>query len=208
METVLDVYARPYDPAHPVICFDECSKELHRHLTPPIHDRHGDRIDAAYGREGMVPLHVWVEPQTGRMGVRVTQQRTKHEFAAAIRAVLAAYPEADRVTVLLDNLNTHRLASLYAAFAPPEAAALRRRVEFVHTPKHGSWLNMAELAISVLSRAVLKEQRFPTQADLELAVTRWVAAHNADPHPIDWTFDVDAARIKMPRVYPITPHVN
>jgi hypothetical protein len=205
MEEVLDVYARPRDPAQPVICFDECCKELHRHLIPPIQTAHDHLVDAGYGRAGMVPLHVWIEPHTGRMGVRVTQQRTKHEFAAAIRDLLAAYPDADRVTVVLDNLNTHRISSLSAAFSPPEAAALRRRLVFVHTPKHGSWLNMAELAISVLSRAVLKQRRFPTQAELEQAVARWVAAHNTDPHPINWSFAVDTARAKMPRVYPIIP---
>jgi hypothetical protein len=206
MEEILDVYARPPDPTHPVICFDECCKELQHHLRSPIRDGGGAKVDTEYGRDGMAPLHVWIEPQTGRMGVRVTEHRTKMEFAEAMRALLAAYPQAERVTVVLDNLNTHRISSLYAAFSPPEAAALRRRLKFVYTPKHGSWLNMAEIAISVLSRAVLKDQRFPTQAMVAEHVTAWVNAHNRAPRPYTWTFDVDKARAKMPRVYPlITP---
>lgn len=203
METVLDVYAQPYDPTHPVVCFDECCKELHQLVRPTLHGRDGERVDAEYERHGMAPLHVWIEPLTGRMGVQVTERRTKQEFAEAIADLLATYPDAKQVTVVLDNLNTHRIAALYAAFPAPEAARLRRRLTFVHTPNHASWLNMAELAISVLSRAVLKDQCFATRADLADAVTGWVAARNDTRHPINWSFNVDRARATMPRVYPI-----
>ena len=203
METVLDVYAQPYDPAHPVVCFDECCKELHQLVRSTIQARDGERVDAEYERHGMAPLHVWIEPRTGRMGVQVTERRTTREFAEAIRALVEAYPEAEQLTVVLDNLNTHRVAALYAAFPATEAARLRRRLTFVHTPKHASWLNMAELAISVLSRAVLKDQCFATRTELETAVTDWVAARNTAPHPITWRFNVDRARAKMPRVYPV-----
>lgn len=205
MEEVLDAYNLLYDPAFPVVCFDECCKELHRHLLPPIVDATGTRVDTSYGRNGMAPLHVWIEPHTGRMGAQVTARRTQREFAHAIRDLVAGYPEATRVTIVLDNLNTHRIGAFYQAFPPEEARALRQRVRFVHTPKHGSWLNCAEVAISVLSRAVLKGQRFPTRDDLVVAVRQWVERHNADPHPIDWTFTVDDARARMPRVYPIVP---
>lgn len=203
METVLDVYAQPYDPAHPVVCFDECCKELHHQLRAALQGRDGERVDVEYERQGMAPMHVWIEPHTGRMGVQVTERRTNREFAEAIRALAAAYPAAEQITVVLDNLNTHRMGALYATFPAPEAAALRRRLALVSTPKHASWLNMAELAISVLSRAVLKDQCFATQAALEEAVTAWVAARNTTPHPIAWTFNVDRARAKMPRVYPL-----
>lgn len=203
MEAVLDVYAQPYDPLHPVVCFDECCKELHQLVRPILQGRGGERVDAEYERHGMAPLHVWIEPRTGRMGVQTTERRTTREFAQAIRDLVDAYPAAAQLTVVLDNLNTHRFAALYAAFPAAEAARLRRRLTFVHTPKHASWLNMAELAISVLSRAVLKDQCFATRADLEDAVTGWVAARNATPHPITWQFNVDRARAKMPRVYPV-----
>jgi hypothetical protein len=208
MEAVLDVYAHPPDPTHPVVCFDECCKELHQAVRPSLHDRHGERVDPDYARQGMAPLHVWIEPHTGRMGVQVTQRRTNREFAEAIAQLVAAYPHAEQITVVLDNLNTHRIAALYAAFPAPEAARLRRRVRLVHTPIHASWLNMAEIAISVLSRAVMKDQRFATRAALEAAVTTWVAAHNTDPQPITWRFDVDRARAIMPRVYPVVELVK
>lgn len=203
METVLDVYAQPYDPLHPVVCFDECCKELQRSVRPTLHGQDGDRVDPEYERHGMAPLHVWIEPHTGRMGVRVTERRTNQEFAEAIRQLLAAYPDADQVTVVLDNLNTHRIGALYAAFPAIEAARLRRRVRLVHTPVHASWLNMAEIAISVLSRAVLKARRVASRDELTEVVTRWVTAHNANPRPITWSFNVDQARAKMPRVYPV-----
>lgn len=203
LETVLDVYAQPYDPRHPVICFDECCKELRSQMRLPLHAPDGERVDPEYERHGMAPLHVWIEPQTGRMGVQATERRTNREFAEAMRELVDAYPAAEQITVVLDNLNTHRIGALYAAFPAPVAATLRRRLTFVHTPKHASWLNMAELAISVLSRAVLKDQCFATRAALEEAVTTWVGAHNVAPRPINWTFTVDRARARMPRVYPV-----
>jgi len=208
METTLDVYARPYDPTHPVLCFDECAKELRAHVRPPRQERAGRKVDPEYERHGMAPIHLWIEPHTGRMGARVTTQRTRYEFADAVQAMVAAYPEAPTITVVLDNLNTHSYAALYDAFPPVEAARLRRRVHLVKTPKHGSWLNIAELGISVLSRGVLKHQRFVSHAALETQVTAWITAHNADPHPINWTFDVDTARARMPRVYPIPKNAS
>lgn len=203
MEGLLLLYARRYDPTHPVICFDECSKELRRHVRPPVRDHQGVRIDSEYARNGMAAIHVWVEPLTGRLGAQVTPQRRRREFAFAIRDLVAQYPDAAQITVVLDNLNTHRPGSLYQAFPPEEAAALLARLRFVHTPVHASWLNMAEIAISVLSRAVLKDQYVPTRVDLETAITAFVAEHNAHPTPITWTFTVDRARARMPHVYPI-----
>jgi hypothetical protein len=203
MEAILDVYARPYDLTHPVICFDECAKELRAHVRVPRHDRAGRKVDPEYERHGMAPIHVWIEPHTGRMGALVTTQRTRYEFADALRAIVEASPQAPTITLVLDNLNTHTYAALYDAFPAAEAARLRRRVHLVKTPKHGSWLNIAELAISVLSRSVLKHQRFASHAVLEAQLAAWITAHNADPHPINWTFAVDTARARMPRVYPV-----
>lgn len=206
METVLDVYARPYDPFHPVICFDECAKELRAHVRPPRQERAARKVDPAYERHGLAPIHVWIEPHTGRMGALVTTQRTRYAFADAVRSIVTAYPAALTITLVLDNLNTHTYAALYDAFAPEEAARLRRRVQLVKTPKHGSWLNIAELGISVLSRAVLKHQRFTSHATLAAQIAAWITDHHADPHPITWSFDVDTARARMPRVYPIPKH--
>jgi hypothetical protein len=203
MEQVLDTYALPDDPAHPVVCFDECSKDLRGHVVPPIVDETGTRIDTDYVRNGMAPLHIWIEPRTGRMGAMVSERRTKTAFARAMQALLAGYPDAAHVTVVLDNLNTHRIGAFYQTFPPDEARHLARRIRFVHTPRHGSWLNMAELAISVLSRAVLHQQRLPNRAVLEATVTAWITRHNRHPHPFTWQWDVDRARARMPRVYPI-----
>lgn len=203
MEQVIDTYLMPYDPAHPVICFDECGTTLQRHIRPPIVDASGTRNDAEYARNGMAPLNVWVEPHTGRMGVQLSERRTKVAFARAIRTMVAEYPEAEQVTIVLDNLNTHRIGALYHTFPAEEARQLAKRVTFVYTPKRGSWLNMAELAISVFSRAVLHRQRIPDRATLDALVSAWVSRHNRDPHPFDWTWDVDRARTRMPRLYPI-----
>lgn len=203
METTLDISHQPYDAAHPVVCFDACSKALQSHVTPPRVDRGGTRVDPHDHRGGMTPLHVWIEPRTGRMGAMTTPQRTRVEFAEAMRELVAQFPDAEQVTVVLDNLNTHTMSALYAAFPPAEAAAIRRRLHLVHIPVHASWLNIAEVAISVLSRAVLAGQRMATRAELEARLVAWIADHNANPHPVDWTWDVDKARSQLPRVYPI-----
>lgn len=200
---MLDVYHRPYDSAHPVVCFDECAKELEGHVHPPLRDRRGGRYDPEYCRHGMTPLHVWLEPHTGIMGVAVTAQRRQLEFAQAMQQLVAAFPNATTITVVLDNLNTHSIAALYATLPAAEAAAIRRIVRLVYTPIHGSWVNMAELGISVLSKAVLAKQRFASRDDLADTLATWIADHNANPHPINWRFDVDRARARMPRVYPI-----
>jgi hypothetical protein len=206
MEQVLDTYLTAYDPTHPVVCFDECSKELRGHLVAPIVDETGTRVDTDYVRNGLAPMHIWIEPLTGRMGAMVSERRTKTAFARAMRELLAGYPDAEQVTVVLDNLNTHRIGAFYQTFPPEEARRLIKRIRFVHTPRHGSWLNMAEVAISVLSRAVLHKQRLPNRAELEAVVTAWVTRHNRTPHPFTWQWDIDRARARMPRVYPIIDH--
>jgi len=137
------------------------------------------------------------------MGASTTSQRTRVEFAEAMRELVAQFPAAEQITVVLDNLNTHTVSALYAAFPPAEAAAIRRRIQLVHIPVHASWLNIAEVASSVLSRAVLAGQRIATRAELEDRLVAWIAEHNTDPHPVDWTWDVDKARAQIPRVYPI-----
>lgn len=205
MEALLDRYAAAPDPARPLVCFDECGKELRADTRPPIPARPGQdaKQDVEYQRCGSVPMHLWVAPHTGRMGITVTRQRTHREFALAMRDLVDVhFPEATQVVVVLDNLNTHTAAALYRVFPPAEARRILRRLEFQFTPKHGSWLNMAELEISVLSRAVLKLRRFASPDELAAVLADWTCHRNAHPHPIRWSFRVEDARRRMPRTYP------
>ena len=181
MEDVLELYAEPYDPARPVVCFDEVSKELHGEARPPLPARPGDvaREDCEYTREGTANVFLAVEPLAGRRHLAVTERRARADFAGQMKRLCdELYPEADVIRVVLDNLNTHGPASLYAAFAPEEARRLTRRLEFHHTPVHASWLNMAELEFSVLARQCLG-RRIATREELAREVASWEAGRNA-----------------------------
>lgn len=205
MEAVLDLYAAPADPAHPLVCFDECGKELRADTRPPIPAAAGRdaRQDFEYQRSGSVPMHLWVAPHTGQMGITVTRRRTHREFALAMRDLVDVhFPDARQILVVLDNLNTHTSAALYRVFPPEEARRILRRLAFHRTPTHGSWLTMAELEISVLSRAVLKDRRFASQEALAATLRTWVRERNAHPPPIHWSFRVEDARRRMPHTYP------
>ena len=161
MEDVLDLYAEPYDPQRPVVCFDETSTQLLAETRPPLPPRPGLplRQDYEYRREGVRNLFLACEPLVGWREVAVTERRTMQDFARRMRWLVdEAYPEAEAVRVVLDNLNTHRRASLYETFPAEEARRIARRLEFHYTPKHGSWLNMAEIEFSVLSRSCLKKR--------------------------------------------------
>ena len=204
MENVLEVYHRPYDPRRPVVCMDETSKQLVQETRVPQPPRPGqpERFDYEYERNGTANVFMFCEPLAGRRRVAVTARRTRCDWAEQIRALLdVQYVRAERVTLVMDNLNTHSLASLYEAFEPAEARRLIERLEMVYTPKHGSWLNMAEIELGVLSRQCLGE-RVPDAATLVAGVGRWQKDRNASRATIDWQFTTADARIKLRRLYP------
>jgi hypothetical protein len=204
MEDVLEVYHRPYDRKRPVVCFDEKSKQLVqevRRSVPPARGR-AERLDYEYRRHGTANLFLAVEPLRGWRKVAVTPQRRKIDFAAQIKELVDVdYRHAERITVVLDNLNTHTPSSLYEAFAPTEARRLIAKLEVVHTPKHGSWLNMAEIEFSVLEKQALNA-RVPDGRALRRRVASWAGDRNNQSKPIDWQFTTADARIKLRRLYP------
>ena len=204
MEGVLDLYAEPYDPQRPVVCFDETSTQLLAETQPPLPPRPGLplRQDYEYRREGTRNLFLACEPLAGWREVAVTERRTMQDFARRMRWLAdEAYPEAEVVRVVLDNLNTHRRASLYETFPAEEARRIARRLEFHYTPKHGSWLNMAEIEFSVLSRSCLK-QRLSGEEVLRRKVDALVKERNAARATINWRFNTRDARTKLHRLYP------
>jgi nitroreductase len=204
MEDVLEVYHRPYDPARPVVCLDECSKQLIGETRQPVPMAPGQpaRIDYEYVRNGTANLFLLNEPLAGWRYVEVTDRRTAVDFAAVLRFLAdEIHPEAEKVVLVMDNLNTHKLASLYQAFGPDEARRLWERFEVHHTPKHGSWLNMAEIELSVLARQCLG-QRFADRASLDEAVTAWQVERNGRSVEIDWQFTTADARIRLKHLYP------
>ncbi len=206
MEDVLAVYARPPDPARPLVCMDEASKQLVQESRPPqpAQPGHPGRYDVEYERAGVRNVFVAVAPLEGWRTVQVTEQRTRTDWAAFLREVAETrYPTAERIVVVLDNLNTHGPASFYEAYAPTEARRLTERFEFHYTPKHGSWLNMAEIELSVLSRQCL-DRRIPDALTLKTEVAAWVAQRNATQTPIQWQFTAENARIKLQHLYPST----
>ena len=204
MEDVLDVYVRPSDPRFPQVCMDETSKQLVAETRVPIPAVAGRpaRVDYEYERHGVSNLFLFVEPLRGWRHVVVTERRTKQQWAHAIKELVDVhYPEAERIVLVLDNLNTHGLGSLYEAFPPEEAKRLGRKLELHYTPKHGSWLNIAEIELSVLSGQCL-DRRIPDQADLAQEVTTWVHERNARRKTVNWRFTTADARIKLKRLYP------
>jgi hypothetical protein len=205
MEDVLRVYARPPDPARPVVCFDEAGKELRRDVRPPRPAVPGypTREDAEYEREGSANLFLWVAPHLGRRQITVTTQRTAVDWAAAIRELVdGAFPAAEQIVLVLDNLNTHDPASLYKAFPPAEAARLWSRLELHYTPTHGSWLNLAELELSALARQCL-DRRIPDRDRLQTEVGAWADERNRAGVRITWRFRVDDARRTLTHLYPV-----
>lgn len=204
MEDVLELYAEPYDPQRPVVCFDECSKELHDHVADPRPPSpgHPAKEDYEYTRHGTANLFVAVEPLAGTRHVAVTERRTIPDFAAQMKRLCDdLYPDAAVIRVVLDNLNTHALGSLFATYPPDEAWRLARRLEFHFTPKHASWLNMAECELSVLSRQCLN-RRLDSREKLAAEVAAWEAARNKAGTKINWTFRVADARKKLAFLYP------
>lgn len=204
METVLAVYKRPYDPSHPVVCFDEKSKQLVGEIAKPIPATPGraECCDYEYVRNGTANLFMFVEPLRGWRHVNVTSRRTKIDFARQMKELVQVhYPNAKQITLVMDNLNTHRLSCLYEAFEPEEARQIIEKIEVVHTPKHGSWLNMAECELSVIEKQCLGE-RIPSQMILCQRVESWEIQRNNRSKKIDWQFQTADARIKLRRLYP------
>ncbi len=204
MEDVLDVYTRPYDPSRPVICLDETSKQLLRETRPeqPPAPGRPARVDYEYEREGVVNLFLCCEPLAGQRWVDVTAQRTRREWAQQIQQLVdVRYPDAERLVLVMDNLNVHTPGALYDVFAPAEAKRLADKLEIHHTPKHGSWLNIAEIELSVLSRQCL-DRRVPDAATLTDEVHAWQERRNAAVRTVDWRFTTADARIKLKRLYP------
>jgi hypothetical protein len=205
MEDVLDVYTRPLDPKHPQVCFDESSKQQVKEVRTPLPVAPGQpaRYDTEYERNGVSNLFMFFAPLLNWRHVKVTDQRTAIDWAHCMRELVDVhFPEAERITVVLDNLNTHTPAALYAAFEPAEAKRIWDKLEFHYTPKHGSWLNMAEIELSVLSRQCL-DQRIPDQPALITEVAAWEAERNAMRATVHWRFTTAEARIKLKHLYPV-----
>ncbi len=200
----MSVYQRPFDPTRPVVCLDETSRQLLGEVHPPtpVRPGHAARHDPEYVRAGVVNLFLVTEPLRGWRNVLVSDQRTRLDFAACVKNLVDVhYPEAERIVLVLDQLNTHSPASLYAAFPPAEAHRLTAKLEIHHTPKHGSWLNMAELELSVLQRQCLR-QRLPDRGATEREVSAWSRRRNDQTKRIDWQFTTADARIRLRRLYP------
>lgn len=204
MEDVLEVYQRPYDPARPLVCLDEASLQLLSDARAPMPTKPGavERYDSEYVRHGTANLFMLFEPLGGQRHVEVTAQRCRVDFAHVVRDLLEVrHPDAETVVLVMDQLNTHGAASLYEAFPPEEACALVERLEIHHTPKHGSWLTMAEIELSVLERQCLAE-RMQSREYLQQQVAAWEEERNRQEVRVDWRFTTADARIQLKRLYP------
>ena len=204
MEDVLNVYKRPYDPEYPVVCMDESSRQLLGDVREPLEPLpcRVKKVDHEYTRNGTANLFMLSEPLAGWRQVKVTERRTRVDWAHLIRELCDHhYPEAEKIVLVMDNLNTHCGASLYEAFPAAEARRLYERLEIHYTPRHGSWLNMAEIELSVLQRQCLR-RRLPDAQSLQEEVTAWSTERNKSVMKVDWQFTTSDARIKLKHLYP------
>jgi hypothetical protein len=204
MEDVIQTYRLPYDPRYPVVCLDEACKQLFGEVRPPRGARRGKpaRVDYEYERKGVCHQFLMCEPLRGWRHVEVTERRTRRDYARCVRDLVDRYyPRARMIRLVQDNLNTHDGASLYEAFAPEEARRLLDRIEFHYTPKHGSWLNMAETEINIMDHQCL-DRRLDSQDRMAEEVAAWESERNAREARIHWTFTLAAARRKLRKVYP------
>jgi hypothetical protein len=205
METVLDLYAQPWDADDPLICMDELSKELHAEVQEPLPPQPGHPRceDYEYVRQGTANVFLLLAPRGGWRQITVTTQRTKVDFAHQMRALVDDhFPQARRIRVVLDNLNTHTPGSLYEAFPAGEAKRLADRLEFIYTPKHASWLNMAEMEFSVMTRQCL-DRRIANPEILTTELRCWAEQRNNERVSINWCFDIEKARTKLSHLYPV-----
>jgi hypothetical protein len=206
MEDVLEVYSRPYDPARPVVCMDEKPYQLLDEVRNPIPAEPGkpERVDSEYKREGTCSIFIFTEPLAGWRYVEAFPHRTKIDWAHRVEWVLDnQYPDAEKVVLVMDNLNTHVLSSLYEAFPPDIAFRLSQRLEIHYTPKHGSWLDIAEIELSALSAQCLGSRRIPTIEALNKELAAWESVRNANQKGVDWHFTCHDARMKLKRLYPV-----
>jgi transposase len=204
MEDILDLYEEPYNPLRPKVNFDETPKQLIGEERQPLRAMPGqvERYDFEYVRNGTCNIFVSCEPQAGWRHLAVTDHRTKNDFAHQMKWLVdEKYPHAEVIRVVLDNLNTHKIASLYETFQPDEAARLRRKLEFHFTPKHASWLNMAEIELSIVSRQCLN-RRIPDQTTLKKELAAYEEKRNQSKATIQWRFTAHDARRKLNRLYP------
>ncbi len=204
MEDVLSVYLRPYDPMFPVVCMDESSKQLIGEVTSPIQMAPGHPLlkDDAYVRNGVAEIFMAIEPLAGFRKVKITDRRTMVDWAVFMRDMIdGEYAAAEKIVLVMDNLNTHGIASLYEAFPAEEALRIAQRIEIHYTPKHGSWLNVAEIELSVYKRQCLPE-RIPEIEGMRRMTEAWNQERNSRQSKVDWQFTTDDARIKLKRLYP------
>jgi transposase len=205
MEEVLSIYTQPYDAERPVVCLDESSKQLIGEVRKPLPAEagHPERFDSEYSRKGVANLFIAFEPLAGQRLLEVTDQRTRVDFAHFVKKLVDEYyPTAKTIVLVMDNLNTHDKTSLYEAFEPVEAKRLADKLEIHYTPKHGSWLNMAEIEFSHLSRQCL-DRRIESREILQQEVTAWMISRNQQKASMTWRFTVEDARIKLKRLYPL-----
>ena len=204
MEDVLDVYKRPCDPKRPMVCLDETSKQLIGEVAPPVPAAPGQvaHYDYEYVRHGVANIFMISEPLAGKRAVEVTDRRTKKDYAECLRKISdEMYPDAEVIVLVQDNLNTHSPASLYEAFEPAEAKRLAERFEVHYTPKHGSWLDMAEIELGILGRQCLS-RRIDNIEDLRRETKAWEVTRNTAATKVDWQFTTKDARIKLKKLYP------
>lgn len=203
MERVLDVYKLPYDPEYPVICMDESPKQLIEYARAPQHIKPGqqERVDYEYIRKGVVNIFMANEPLAGKRITEVTDQKKKGDWARFMKRIAAKHPKAKKIIAVMDNLNTHKPGSFYETFKPKEAKTLWDRFEFVYTPKHGSWLNMAEIELRVMNGQCLK-RHIGSKEEIKKQLKAWETNRNKLNMKIDWQFTAKDARIKLKRLYP------
>lgn len=205
MEDVLDVYARPLDKSVPVVCMDEQPIQLLREIRKPVlaTKNHATRVDYEYERAGTASIFMFTEPLAGKRYVTVRQQRTKVDWAIEMRQLITEqYSDCEKIILVCDNLNTHTRGAFYDAFSANEAREIAKKIEFHYTPKHGSWLNVAECELSAMTRQALAKQRFADVEILSTQVAAWAKRTNQKQRGVNWQFSVEKARNKLKSIYP------
>ena len=206
MEDVLEVYSRPYNPAKPMICMDEKPFQLLSEVREPLLMKPNNmaKVDNEYKREGTCSIFIFTAPLAGWRYVEAFKRRTKKDWAHCVKWVLdSRYPDVEKVVLVVDNLNTHVISSLYETFPPEEAFRLAQRLEIHYTPKHGSWLNIAEIELSALATQCLGDRRIPSIEFLNKELSAWEIKRNITQKGVDWHFTTDDARTKLKRLYPV-----